>query len=428
MSAQDEETETTLIKCPRVFLPKQQAVLDAVEKYKYVLYSGAFGAGKTFLMSHVIIRNGIKYPKSLAFFGSQTVPLLRDTVVRTFLEEIDVYQEAITKAGVELQLCKKWSPSIMKFTFFNGAEVLFRSCDEPSKFKSLNLDCMAIDEPVDIDEEVFLMLQGRLRSNKTPHRFAIMAGNPSGKTNWVYQRFYEKKHKDYFYVHTTTFDNTYLPKDYIESVKTSYDEDYARRYLYGEWGGFEGAVYKDFNVSTQVATLNKDPTQYSYIVAGYDDGYRNPACMLVIGIDRDGVAHVLEELYESEKTTDELLAYVGALKHKYYISRIYADPSALNFIETARNKGLPVYRADNDIDAGIAKCKAMFKSELIRIDESCENTIRELESYRYAKDRSNNNLSEKPVKKDDHACDAFRYAFTDYNPFKKRRTLKGGHF
>ena len=83
---------------PRKFLPKQEEVLDLIKRKKYVLYSGAYGAGKTLLMSNVVIRECMRYPRSLWFFGSQTVPMLRDTVVRTFLEEIDLYQESIDTA------------------------------------------------------------------------------------------------------------------------------------------------------------------------------------------------------------------------------------------------------------------------------------------------------------------------------------------
>ena len=92
------------IPYPREFLPKQKEVLDALNKHKkrYLLYSGAFGAGKTLFTSHVIIQECIKYPKSLWCYIGQTIPNLRDTVVRTFREEIDLYQDCINKARKQL--------------------------------------------------------------------------------------------------------------------------------------------------------------------------------------------------------------------------------------------------------------------------------------------------------------------------------------
>lgn len=412
------------IPYPREFLPKQKRVLDACKKYKFILYSGAYGAGKTILMVHVVIRECINNPNSLWFFGSQTVPMLRDTVVRTFLEEIDLYQQSIKKAGVDLTLTKSWKPSIMSFEFFNGSEVLFRSCDEPSKFKSLNLDGFAIDEPVDIDEDVFLMLQGRLRAAHTDRHIGVMAGNPAGTMNWVYQKFFEKPTDEYFVVQTTTYDNTFLPPDYIPSMEASFDTDYARRYLKGIWGSFEGQVFKDFKMDKHVGNFRRNV--YNEYIAGFDDGTRNPACLLTLGIDADNVIHVVDELYESGLVDSEKTEEVYERHKQYNYSRVYADPSALSMIESLKLRKIRVEGANNDIDSGLSKLKSLFKNDYILIDKSCKNLIKELESYRYEKDKFSKNLTEHPIKKNDHACDALRYSVTKFNPYKIPTLLGAG--
>ena len=56
------------------------------------------------------------------------------------------------------------------------------------------------------------------------------------------------------------------------------------------------------------------------------------------------------------------------------------------------------------------------------------NLIRELVSYLYDYDRLSSNLTEKPIKKNDHAVDALRYAFTEFNPWHRKRYLIGGHW
>jgi len=411
---------------PRKFLPKQKRVLDLLKRKKYVLYSGAYGAGKTLLLCHVVIRNCLRYPGSLWFVGSQTIPMIRDTIVRTFLEEIDAYQESINKAREQLPkedkklldflITDRYLAHTMTFKFWNGSEVLFRSCDEPSKFKSLNLDGFAIDEPVDIDEDVFLMLQGRLRGHHTTHRCAVLAGNPAGRTNWVYRKFFENKDKRYSYVHTTSYDNTFLPGDYIPMMESSYDEDYKRRYLYGEWGSFEGQVYKDFNMDKHVGDYRN--YECNYHIAGYDDGIRNPACLLVIGVDEDKNMYIKEELYESGLVDSEKTELVYGFYRKYGIQRIFIDPSAMSMSQALKNKKIRVINADNDIDTGVSKLKSFFKNDIIHIDKSCKNLIKELESYRYEKDKFGRNKTEMPIKKDDHACDALRYSITNFDPYR----------
>jgi len=312
----------------------------------------------------------------------------------------------------------------MTYTFFNDAEVIFRSCDDPTKFKSLNLDGAALDEPVDIDEEVFLMLQGRLRARHTKHRFIVMAGNPSGKTNWVYQKFFESGDKDYKVIHTTTYDNTFLPDGYISNMENSYDSDYARRYLQGEWGSFEGQVYKDFSYDKHVGNYRNAGVKYH--IAGFDDGYRNPACLLAVGVGPDNEIYVKKEFYATGLTSRELANEALITNNKFKFNKIYCDPSGQNAIAEMRNVKIRAVDADNDIDNGVAKLKSMFRNDLIFIDESCKNLIKELESYRYEKDRFTKNLTEKPIAKDNHAVDALRYAVSDFNPYKKPRLLRTG--
>ena len=408
------------IPCPRRFLPKQKRVLDAISKYKYVLYSGAFGAGKTLLVCHIVIRECLKHPHSLWFFGSQTVPMLRDTILRTFLEEVDLYQLALNDAGVDVVLEKQFRSNTMSYKFFNDSEVLFRSCDDPMKFKSLNLDGFALDEPVDIDEEVFKMLQGRLRANHTKHHIGVMAGNPSGKTNWVYKRFFEESTPEYFAVHTSTYDNIFLPKDYIPSLEASYDIEYQKRYLRGEWGSFEGQIYKDFSYDKHVGSFRD--VVCKYYLAGYDDGYRNPSCLLTIGVDDDNHVFVKDEIYESGMTNSDMLALILERNSKYGFNRIMSDPNAVNIIEMMRNNHLRVEAANNDVDFGISKLRSFFKNDLLFIDKGCKNLIKELESYRYDKN------TERPIKKDDHALDALRYGLSGFNPFHKNVDCVAGNF
>jgi PBSX family phage terminase large subunit len=405
-----------VLKYPRKFLPKQKEVLDAVKTYKFLLYSGAFGAGKTLLISNVVIKECVNNPGSLWFVGSQTVPQMRDTVFRTFMEEAELYQMALDEAGIKLKLIKQFHKTAMIVRFFNGSEVLFRSCDEPSKFKSLNLDGFALDEPVDIDEDVFLMLQGRLRGTHTRHRVGILAGNPGGYSSWVYRKFFEDKNPEYKTVETTTYDNSFLPPDYITDCENSFDDDYANR----------GLVYKDFDRSIHVG--NYRDKNFKYYLGGYDDGYRNPACLLTLGVDDDKKLYVVNEYFEKEKTTDIIVSEISEINKAFPMRKIFADPSAQNFIETAKDKRLHVLDANNDIDNGISKLKSFFKNDIVHIDFGCKNLIKELGSYRYEKDKFSKNPTERPIKKHDHACDALRYSVTNYNPFRKSIFCGSGKF
>jgi phage terminase large subunit len=333
------------------------------------------------------------------------------------MEEINLYQENMDKTNKGISLIKDWNKTSNVLTLVNNSQIIFRSCEDPSKFKSLNLDGFGMDEPVDIDEGIFLMLQGRLRGNKTSHQMGILTGNPGGFDSWVYKYFFEKQNPDYISIQTNTYDNTFLPEHYVRSMEESFDVDYARRYIQGIWGSFEGLIYKDFNKEKHVGDY-REKTFNSYI-AGYDDGYRNPACLLIGGIDSDNILHIIHEYYMSDRTTDEITRDIKPLYSRYSIRKTFCDPSGLNAIETFKRNGIRALDADNSIKGiggGISKLKSLFKKDYIYIDKSCVNLVKQLQSYRYDKDKESGNYTEYPVKKDDHAVDALRYMLTEFSP------------
>lgn len=305
-------------------------------------------------------------------------------------------------------------------TFINDSQVIFRSCEDSTKFKSLNLDGFGLDEPVDIDEDIFLMLQGRLRGNKTNHHMGILTGNPGGFDSWVYKYFFERKNPDYISIQTNTYDNIYLPREYIKSMEDSFDPDYARRYIMGAWGSFEGLIYKDFNKDLHTGDYKQLPLKN--FIGGYDDGYRNPACLLVGGMDNDNHLYIIHEYYQSDRTTDEITEDIKPLYQKFDMRKIFCDPSGLNAIETFKRKGIRALDADNTRKGeggGISKLKSLFKQNMIYVDKTCVNLIKQLQSYRYDKDKASGNYTEEPVKKDDHAVDALRYLVSEYDPNKR---------
>jgi len=400
-----------------VLLPKQKETLKQLNNHRFILYSGAFGAGKTLLLSNAVISKCLEHPGSRWLVGCQTYPMLRDTILKTFMDELDLYQTTLQTQGYANGLIKEWNKSTLTLQFYNGSEVLFRSCEDPSKFKSLNLDGFALDEPVDIEKDIFLMLQGRLREQHMPHPVGLLTGNPGPYTSWVYDAFFEHATPDYTVVETTTYDNSFLPRSYIQSMEQSYDEDYKRRYLQGKWGDFEGLIYKDFHHERHTGAYRS--SVFKNYIAGYDDGYRNPACLLIGGVDGDNRLHVVHEYYRSDRTSDEITRDIQPIVKELNVRTIYCDPSGLNAIETFKRNSIRAVSADNkrlDVTGGISRLKSLFHRDMVFIDSSCVNLIKQLESYRYQKDRKTGGYNEEPVKKDDHAVDALRYLITDYQP------------
>jgi len=395
------------VECPRVFLPKQQQILETTKRFPF--YSGAVGAGKSLLGCNKVIRECLENPHSVWLCASQTYPQLRDTVLVTFLQELDLLQKAFDTAGAGVKLLKDYNRTELKIVLYNGSTVLFRSCEDYSKFKSLNLDGFFIDEPVDVSEDVFDMLVARLRSRHTKHHFGLLAGNPANRSHWLYRLYFEHPpSSDYFLVHTSTYDNIFLESNYIKSMEEKYDEDWTRRYLKGEWFNLEGLIYPEFSRDVHVGDF-KDRKYNSYR-GSLDWGFRNPSCFLLIARDGDDSFVVVSELYQSGLTTSELAGVirdiVGPVVGNF--DRVFCDPSMPAAIEEI-GRFVGCVAADNNVLAGISKVKALLRQKRLFIDQGCVNLIRELESYHYVKESKGQEFSEQPCKVDDHATDSLRY-------------------
>lgn len=391
------------------FLPKQIEALESVNKQGFTLYSGAVGSGKTLLLAHAAIRACINYPGCKGIIGSLTYTQLKNVVFTVFKEELFKYQDLLRASGVPIELVKNISASHGKMyvEFTNGSVIYFLAMEKEEKIRGYTIDFFCLDEPIEIDETIFDQLIARRRGTIIPRPFALLTTNPGAETHWIYQRFFRTIDKNYYTIETSTYDNIFLPPDYIKQMENAYDEDWIRRFLNGKWGAYEGQIYKKFDVTKHVvADVERN---YKYIIAGVDFGSRNPSAVITIGITEDNIAFVIDE-YFKPTTSVNLTKVIEELFKKYQYKKIWCDPAALDLITQCKYKGLPIKAANNDVDSGIARVKSMLSKNALFISKSCPNLIREMESYRYIKDKTGLNPEERPVKQNDHAVDSLRYA------------------
>lgn len=408
------------------FLPKQIETLESVKKNKFTLYSGAVGAGKTLLLAHAAIEACINNPGCKGMLGSLTYTQLTNVVFTVFNEEILKYEDLLKKHGYDIKLIKRRvnSTGKMIIEFCNGSIIYFLSCDDELKLRGYTLDFFGLDEPIDIDEAIFTQLMARIRGHALKQTgrkpFAILTTNPGAETHWIYQRFFAKATPDYNVIQTTTYDNVFLPKGYIKAMEEAYDEDWILRFLNGKWGAYAGQIYKNFNPEKHVGDHRKRD-DIKYYIAGVDWGVRNPSCILTIGVTKERHAIIVDEYYKPNRTSREVTEELKTLDRNYHYKKIFVDPSALDLITQCEQAKLPAEKGDNHVEPGIGKVKSMFTKNMIYIDRHCRNLVRELQAYRYEKDKLNKNPEERPVKLDDHSCDALRYALFTFRAWSGNR-------
>ena len=163
----------------------------------------------------------------------------------------------------------------------------------------------------------------------------------------------------------------------------------------------EGLVYKEFNRSRHV--FSKEEVKcLSKHLAGWTSASLTPCAAITIKKDRFAVYWITDEWYKTGQTDAQIADYVQALKW----DECYPDPESPAAIEELRKRGVnvrEVVKNKDSIKNGINVVRELFKTNRLRIHESCRNLIWELETYSYPESRPDRNEEENPRKEGDHA-------------------------
>jgi PBSX family phage terminase large subunit len=228
-------------------LPAQKEFINIPHNFglDVAIYQGGYGSGKTFAGSLLGILLCYKYPGIVGLVGAMTFPLVRDTTLKTYFEHFD-------KWGLIAERDYFYKAGESKIIFANGSEILFRHLEEPFKLKSLNLGFVEIEEMSDTPESTFKMLLSRLRQQPKEEwkdfQYRLFGHtNPEMTKGWIYKHFIQNPKENYRFIQAPTTQNKFLPAHYVEELKASYDPEYYRINVLGEFGDYtSGLVVKNF--------------------------------------------------------------------------------------------------------------------------------------------------------------------------------------
>ena len=154
----------------------QQAFLQSDALYR--AFCGGIGSGKSWAGSYDLIRRA--KPGRLYLVVAPTYAMLADSTFRSFLkvaEELGV---------VDLSDVKRSAPPSIRLR--TGAEVLFRSADEPERLRGPNLSGVWADEAALMNVDAFNIAIGRLRE-EGEQGWLSATFTPKGRQHWTYEVF-----------------------------------------------------------------------------------------------------------------------------------------------------------------------------------------------------------------------------------------------
>ncbi len=397
-------------------LPSQKYLHDSLATKK--AYLGGFGSGKTHWLCMETIRYAMESPKNYILLLRRTYPELDDTLIESFFEVCP--QEIIAPRG--------WKSTKRNLTLVNGTKIAFRSFDTLGKISNYNLGDFGLSQAEEIPEAYFLALIGRLRRVNIKHHHALLEANPAGK-NWIWRRWIRdnKDNPDYAHVTAHTEENTFLPPDYVSTLKSMFPEQWIKRYMNCGFDEFEGLVFDKFKDKDIIIELPDQPCDMAYNIVVIDIGVNNPTGVLFGYFNVEKQRLVLyDQIYERGMTIRQISNLIKARLHKWKLTKVWKyliDPDALkrkqgeNRITTAaqdfRTNGIPIIKADNNVDYGILRTNELFDRGIIKVLNSLNHFLDEIYDFIFKPkkgvDTGEINSPGKPLTRRDHLMGCLRY-------------------
>lgn len=286
------------------------------------------------------------------------------------------------------------------------------------KLRGLTAFLILIDEATLLPEEFVNQALARLSVDGAK---LLMTTNPGSPRHWLRKQYVLRApNLDMGYWHFKLDDNTKLPPAYVESLKSEMTGVFYQRNILGRWVAAEGAVYDMWDDNRHILRGPVGPLQFLPGL-GIDYGTTNPFSAIMLGLQAAGTGHrarlVMTREFRHEPSVDgrqktdaefsvDLREWIGTDRPEW----IAVDPSAASFKLQLFHDGVGnVRNAKNDVVDGIRLVGSLLATDRLVVHESCRGLIDEIAGYSWDKKAAEKG-EDRPVKVDDHSCDAARYA------------------
>ena len=409
----------------------------------YTMVAGGWGCGKTHAACIKGLVLSFAYPGNLGLIGRFNATDLQDSTMVNFFE---VCPRSWIKSYNKQ---RKW------VTLKNGSQIVFRHLNDPNPKRShiagMNLGWFFIDQAEECGIEHWTTLCGRLRRPQARRRFGFGTMNPNGKDDF-YELFFSKpvtsrindfanKHEygDLLGITVRSDENKksnggFVDDEYFVGLRQNMSPEWVARYLDCSFEDFSGKIYKEFTLdSVHNVEPFSIPRHWNTIV-GIDVGGSAPWGICVGRIDDFGniiwtnefykpevnIATVVNWIkYNTQNWNDADNIYVIDWENKLAMlelneNGIIARPAQKavrpgiirtgGYLHVNKTQPLPPWYTQlqpstvSDKFSGKGSPRMFFFNNL-------SSMRKEFDTYQWDLKKIN-----KPLKENDHLCDAVRYA------------------
>lgn len=283
--------------------------------------------------------------------------------------------------------------------------------------RGMTISIAYLDEATLVSKEFFAMLHTRLRVKGFNCQLFVTT-NPDSPRHWLKTEYIDRAqelgHRVY---HFTIDDNAHnLEPGYIADLKAQYSGLWYQRFIEGKWTMAEGVIYSMFDLSRHVT--NQQPHAIvKHLAVGVDYGARDNTRGVKAVLGDDNRIWITREWVPAEGTEAERSASLRKFCDTYgWPDYFFVDPAARGFrLQMHQDELRPVIKANNSHADGIGIVASLLAAGRLVIHESCTELITEIQSYAWDPKAAEKGHDE-PVKLDDHAVDALRYAILTSRP------------
>ncbi len=385
-----------------LYTKKQTQVIKTLNRndWKLMINYGAVRSGKTVVDNDIFLLELLRIKEVADKLGvSEPMYILAGYSSKSI--QNNVLQELSNKYGIEFKFDKHNS---FKLFGVKVVQTFTGSISGLGAIRGMTSFGAYINEASLANELVFDEIKKRCSA---PNARIVCDTNPDQPQHWLKKNYIDNKDPDAGIVsyHFILDDNTFLPPDYVRHEKAGtpkgmfYDRD-----ILGLWVSGEGMVYQDFNKKQSAVKAVPDGLTY---YCGIDWGYEHKGSIVVLGDDTQGNTYLVEEHTKQHQEIDYWVKVAKGIQQRYGRNiRYYADSARPEHVQRFIREGLHTINADKNIMAGIETVAKLIKTgHFYYVETGIQEFLDEI--YQYIWDEKKG----MPVKDEDHAMDALRYAY-----------------
>ena len=439
------------------YIPQPHQAAVHQDTHSFVGNFGGYGSGKTYTSRQEVYKHAFITPNANILICADIAPQYEQTIKRDI------------EADIPKAFVRNYNRQKSFIDLFNGARIMFRPLYDPDVLRSLNLSMFVIIEASETNPESFTQLKTRSRNlaASVPEVdengevvYDILENGvkvPVVATSWIKGLIESNPdsgwiRNEVLYMsdvvtthgsvveeltipdlqrdpaissHVTSTDaNKFLPPGYIEIQCKNKPLWWVNRFIFGSFSFAESLVYPSASMPGVVVPSFPIPEDWKHIVAA-DYGLSDDFVFLDAAIDeREGLLYVIKEIRTNNRNIEEL----ATLFHKeidafipvggYYCSPILdprsgakRDYNKKSLYDHFLEYGINFKPGHISVNARVFRLNTYFESGRVKIFDSCDGLIKELEEYKFPprKIGMTNKQADKPMDKNNHGINPLEW-------------------